>query len=335
MNIKNRYNLSILFIIVFLVLALLIVGTEIEAETPIIQIKIEREAEVNQSVIYLGSIADIEGGSNEQIRELNSLILGDSVLPGYSKDIYRNQIILQIEDLGFDMSDILLDMPARVTVYTASIVLDGDDLAAEGRYFLQGYLDYPLEDLEIDIKYKPSDITIPDQDYRIQFEPSNFNNRNIGTLTLQAKIIVNDELYRKAYIRYDVSLYKAVYIAQRTVYDGEKINEGDFNKERRIVDSSRGTIISDMNDSLVRDGIVRYQIPAGSILTSYYLEKPYLIRRGDEVQAEVIIGNIRVITSVKSRQRGKKGDYITVENNKTGHRFQAQVISAHLVRLVQ
>ncbi|MFP4661015.1 MAG: flagellar basal body P-ring formation chaperone FlgA [Halanaerobiales bacterium] len=335
MKIEDRYNLSVLFIIIFVLLSVLILESDIEAETPLIRIRIDREAKVNQSVIYLGSIADIEGGSSKQLRELHSLILGDSVLPGYSKNIYRDQIILQIEDLGYDMSDISLDMPGRVTVHTASIVVSGDELVAGGLTYLQGYLDYPLEDLEIVNKYKPSDITIPDQDYSIQFQPSNFNNRDTGTVTLQANILVNGELYRKAYIRYDIRLYRTVYIAQRNIYDGEKINEEDFTMDRCIVNSSRGTVIEDMNDSLVKDGIVRYQIAAGSILTSYYLEKPYLISRGDEIQAEVIIGNIRVITSVKARQRGKKDDFITVENSKSGHRFQAQVINAHLVRLVQ
>ena len=52
------------------------------------------------------------------------------------------------------------------------------------------------------------------------------------------------------------------------------------------------------------------------------------------VQAEVIIGNMRVSAMVRARQNGKYGDYITVENIGTGQRFKAQVISSYLVRIV-
>lgn len=62
-------------------------------------------------------------------------------------------------------------------------------------------------------------------------------------------------------------------------------------------------------------------------------ENPYIINWGNEVQAEVIAGKVTVSAVVKARERGKKGEYISVENQKTGYKFRAKVISDRLVRV--
>ncbi|MFW5981217.1 MAG: flagellar basal body P-ring formation chaperone FlgA, partial [bacterium] len=115
---------------------------------------------------------------------------------------------------------------------------------------------------------------------------------------------------------------------------GEKLNEDDFELLYKEVSDFQGEIIKDFDNTLVKNGVVRRRIPRQGVLTTYHLVLPIIVSPHDILQAEIISGGIKVNTQVIARQSGKKGDYITVENISSGHRFKAQIISSHLVRLV-
>jgi flagella basal body P-ring formation protein FlgA len=96
-----------------------------------------------------------------------------------------------------------------------------------------------------------------------------------------------------------------------------------------------GELINRWDNPLFIDGVVVIPIAKGDLLTTYYLQKPVLISWGDEVQAEVVVGNVRIKTTVKAYQSGKKGDFIMVENKISGYRFKAMVINSNLVRVIR
>ncbi|MFW5976508.1 MAG: flagella basal body P-ring formation protein FlgA, partial [Bacillota bacterium] len=60
---------------------------------------------------------------------------------------------------------------------------------------------------------------------------------------------------------------------------------------------------------------------------------PYVICWGDEVTAEIESGGIKVTATVKSRESGKTGDSILVENINSGKKFNAEIIEPDLVKV--
>ncbi|MFW6306727.1 MAG: flagellar basal body P-ring formation chaperone FlgA [Bacillota bacterium] len=325
--IKKNKNL-----ILIIILTLIFFSIDIFAENSIIKIEIDNQVEINKSEILLGDIATISGGAGNNLAELRKLNLGKAVFPGFSSNISKEQIVLQIQNLGYSLNDFLLDMPDDVSVISASTIISSDRLAKEGKEFLSSKISSSSEEkVEIISNYRPKKIIIPENEYEIKYSVSGDN--PVGNVTIQASVLVNGSIYRRVNLGYKVRISKMVYVAKRNIYRNERIKTGDFKKELRVIDSYRGSIISDMKDSLVSDGIVRYPISTGEILTSYYLEKPYIIGYGDEITAEIIMGSIRVNTTVKARQKGKKGEFIIVENSKSGHRFKAQIVNSHLVRI--
>ena len=72
-------------------------------------------------------------------------------------------------------------------------------------------------------------------------------------------------------------------------------------------------------------------IPKGKIIYEYMTQKPYLIKRGDNIQIISKSGNIEVTLEATAMQNGRKNDIIKVKINKTI--YKAVVISKGLAKL--
>lgn len=298
-----------------------------------ISITIPETVTINSSWIELGDIAEIRGVSGEEFERLASLKIARAVLPGYTRTIPAEQIIILIENEGFLSKNMEINIPDFVYVSSAGRILSEEEMLKQAEDFLYSSLGDQADKLVIRPRFIPPEIILPDKDYRLEYEYSGAN--RAGNVSLQLSVIVDDVLYKKLFLGFEVLIEKEVFVAKRPVSAGEKISADDFYLATRKLGAYRGELIQDLNNQLVKDGVVNIEIPKDGILTTYYLKLPVIVHSGDILQAEVVIGSIKVSTVVTARQSGKKGDYITVENNDTGHRFKAQIINSHLVRLVQ
>lgn len=327
MKLIKRFNLFFLLLLIFVLLS----SDKVRANP--IRISISEKIGISSEWITLGEIASITGASAEKLAILQSIRLGKAVFPGYSRDIYREQIELVLKNEGFSLEEIVLDCPDRVIVQTKSRKIDGADLVEAAKNYIKETLYYPAEQIIVRTRQQIPEIILPDRDYQLKFEGMSGGNRT-GNLTLQALIIIDDLVYRRVYLPFEVLIKQEVYLARRPIGIGETIREEDFVLTEVALGNITGDIITDLDIPLVKYGIVRTPIPQDAVLTSRYLRMPDLIKAGDEVQAEIIIGNIRVSAMVRARQNGKYGDFIIVENTGTGHRFKAQVVSSYLVRII-
>lgn len=298
-----------------------------------ISITIPERVTINSSWIELGEIAEIRGASGDELKRLADIKIARALLPGYTRTVPVEQIILLIENEEFSARDMAINIPEFVYVSSAGRILDEKEMLEKAELFLYNSLGNPADKVLIKPRFIPPEIILPDKDYSLDYEFSGTN--RVGNVSLLLSVIVDDVLYKKVFLGFELMIEKEVYIAKRSISIGEKIREDDFYLSTREVANYRGELIQNLNNQLVKDGVVNIEIPQDGVLTTYYLKLPTIVHSGDILQAEIIIGSISVSTVVKARQSGKKGDYITVENNETGHRFKAQIISSHLVRLVQ
>ncbi|HLV10050.1 MAG TPA: flagellar basal body P-ring formation chaperone FlgA [Halanaerobiales bacterium] len=299
-----------------------------------IKIQIPDWVEVKQSRIILGDIARIEGLGGDMLNKLQSLDLGRAVLPGYSRKIYRNEVILLIENLGIERSALNLEMPSYTEVETASQVLSAEKMLAGSEKFIRENFDFSPERIEISPRFIPKEMVLPERDYQLIYQLSSYGEIP-GPLSIIVRVMFGEQEYRRIYLNFRVSIIEEAYVALRSIDKGERINQQDFSKEIVKLDKLQGNLIRDFENTLVKHGVANIPIGQGEVLSDYYLILPDLVKSGDDLIAEVVIGNIVVSAAVKARQNGKYGDYITVVNTSTGHRFKAQVINSHLVRYTQ
>ncbi|MGM0437074.1 MAG: flagellar basal body P-ring formation chaperone FlgA [Bacillota bacterium] len=297
------------------------------------KITIAEKEEVNSEWIKLGDIAKFSGFSSDLKKELASVKLEKAARPGYERNISRQLIKLVLKDKGYDIANFNFDVPNRVKVKTLSQKIDNEKLATFIKEHVRDNINYDYESLEIEITSTLADIKIPATDYSFKIAQKKSNYR--GSYSLPVDIMVNDSAYKRIYINLKTNIYKKVFVANKTLFKDEKISKANFEYKKANITDIDNTLITDWDNSLVKDGLLSKTISKDEILTEEYLEKPIIIKWGDQIQAEIKIGGINVKTMVKAKERGKKGDFILVENLKTGKQFKAEVINRRLVRLVR
>lgn len=333
---KKSFNAALTFSLIFLMVFTAALCAEASAKTANTNttITIPGEVEINGPSIKLGDIAVIEGLNGDDLYHLQEIELGRAMLPGYEKRLSKGFILRAIEREGYSPASFRLLMPVRVKIRTSSRKLRGETIVSSAVNFLKKKINYSEDRVEIRPKFYPSDLILPDRDYELEINLTRQQNL-IGDLSLTVVIKLDGDIYRKIYLGFEIKLLEEVYVARRTIEKGERVTKEDFVMDLRSLKGVQGETITDFNNTLVKDGTVKYPITAGSVLTTRYITRLDLIHRGDELVAEVVMGNIMVSTMVKACQNGTRDDYITVENLKTGNRFKARVVNAHLVRIVQ
>lgn len=320
-------NICLTLITVVLVFNPVIQGKEIRISVPEI-------LEISTPWIRLGDIARIEGLSGNKLKNVKDIILGKAMLPGYTRQVSRDHIKLLLQKAGLSLNNTQLDIPVYVKIKTASKILKKEELIDFAKSYLRHMIDYPPQMINIRARYMPPDITLPDRIYILKAKIPDKKDFT-GNVPVQVLIVIDENIYKKVYMSFEITREYRVYAAKRTINTGEKIKREDFYQTSKHLTGISGDLITDWDNSLIRDGVVRIQIPKEGVLTDYYLTLPDVIENGDIVQVEIITGNIKVSTTVKARQSGKKGEYIIVENIKTGYKFKARVINSHLVRMIR
>jgi len=325
MKFKKIFSVLLVFLVFFSINS----PSVLSAQT----IKISKNEEVNSEWIKIGDIAKLTDFSPELKNELLSVKLEKAARPGYERNISKQLIRLVLKDKGYDIKNINFDIPDRIKVKTLSQKIDNNKLETFIKEYIKKNIDYEYDQIEIEITSSLSEIIIPDGDYN--FEISRKKNNYRGSYSLPVDIIINNYAYKRIYVNIKTKIYKKVFLAQKNLFKGEKISKDNFEFKTASITDIDSTLITNWDNSLIKDGLLTKTISKGEILTEEYLKKPIIVTWGDQIQAEIKIGGITVNTMVKAKERGKKGDFILVENLKTGKQFKAEVINRRLVRLVR
>lgn len=318
---KNRYLILIIFIIIFFVSANVIA----------VEIDIPAQVQVRGEQILLGEISQISGENKEIIENIKTIELAKSPLPGYSKKLSRELIRLILKNKGYDLKDIELDIPDVFTVSAKSKKIAIENVLKFAREYIKENISYGNQQIEVKINSRLNEIVIPDSDYSFAVEAN--KEIGLGNNSLPLIINVNGKEYKRIYLMVEVNLIKNVYIARKDLEQAQQLKREDFRLERREINDERGTLIIEWKQDFFENRVLTNPLQKGEILKEDMLKKPVVINWGDKVQALVKIGSVEIATLVSAREKGKVGDYITVENIKTGHKFKARVVNSQLVEI--
>ncbi len=296
-----------------------------------VEIDISGQVYISNEEILLGKIAHITGENREKIEQIKSIELSSSPLPGYSKQLSRELIRLILKNKGYDIDNIKLNIPQVFQVTTRAKRISREKLIAFVDRYIMENISYPEEQIEIEIHSSIDEILIPDTDYELRID----SKREIkpGNNSFPVLIIIDGQKYKRVYLTARIKLIRNVYIAVRNLPRGSKLTREDFRLIQKEVDREINSYVTGWEEDFFQDKILVSSLQKGDILQERMLEKPFIINWGDKVKALIKVGKVEVTTVVSARGRGKIGDFITVENENTKHRFQAKVVNSHLVKV--
>ncbi len=310
-----------------LVLLLLLIASVVEARS----IRINHSVETRESQIRLGEIAQLSGEAYF-IAEVQDIILGQAPLPGYQNYLYREQIISTLESEEVEVDNINFDIPYQITISADYTTLDIDSLIARSRDYIYQNLNYEQSDIELELLNTPDEILRPYGELELKI--ANLRNRNLlGRTTIPIEIYIDNELYRRVHLRYNIGVWQEVLIAKDNLSRGDNITRSDFEIEERKITSSNTDYILP-NDNTLSSYELRTALSAGRALKTRMVTLPDLVERWSDVQLIAQVGGVQIIAQARARDSGQLGDRIIVENKTSGERIEAEVIGQGQVRVV-
>lgn len=292
--------------------------------------KIDHEVKAAGQKLQLGEIAEIEAPKKFK-QKMETINLGQSPLPGYTRVLKRDYILSALERAGFNLSRITYQIPKQIRVTTPHQVLDTDRLTEKVRNYIQQNLSAEAEDIEIELQNLDREVRLPVGGVELQI--GNLNTKRIlGRTAVPVNIYVDGKLAKKKYIQAQVTAYQRVLVAQESIKRRQSLAENQFKWEKRPLVKLHSQPFTDV-DSIQNYRLER-SINTGQILTRNLIEIPPLVKRRDRVKIIAVVGRVRVSTAGVALESGTEGEHIKVRNIKSNREIMAKVIGKKTVKVI-
>ncbi len=291
-----------------------------------VTVAVTERVTVTAANFTLADIATITGDDEAAISQLHQFRLGSSPPPGHSLTLTPNIITMRLAGGAIDLANITWQMPAVITVTTASQTIRGAVLTAQAVAAAQ----QKLTGMDSDIQpVTAQDIVLPvgTVDYQFIF-PSGI--RFNGPTTVLIPIQVNRQPCRPAVVKLNVSLYQNLVVTRRPFQQGEVITPADVALERRNV-GQVGSYYTDLGK--VTGQVVKHALAAGTVLNQSLVAMPQVIKRGDILSIVAHMGTIEVVTTGQALENGSVNDLIRVQNLQSKKILSGKVVDANTVEV--
>lgn len=291
----------------------------------------EEEVEVPVGRILLGSLAEIEGDA-ELVAKLKALSVGRMELPGRDVRISISTVQNFYLKSICSLDSLEIDKQEFVMVHTKSGELDRDSLQA---LLLRVLL--PLtrgeygEDWELDASKLPLKTMVPDGAFTTKMEiPARYDGRGSEMATLRIQIDGKDKM--KIALPFVIRRWATVVRSVANIQRGQKIRASDIAVERQEVTNQQRLVVSKLDEAIGRTAL--RTISRDQDLQEAWLEKPWVVKEGEQVRMNVEFGQALVSVVGVARSNGYLGQRIEVENVQTGKRMQAEIDAPGEVRVL-
>jgi len=321
-----KANLYRLAIIMLCVAGIFFTGGSVKAQG--IVIAVADESTVAGPAFSLGDIATISGDDSARIASLKAIRLGYSPLPGQSTVLTRELLGLRLSAGNHDFSGITWQVPLQFRITSLSQLVDKQTIISQAEQYLKRRLAnsdviITLADLPHGVRVPAGDLTFTaEMPYGVKFNaPSHVH---IG-------IVVAGQPFATAKLKYNIKKYQQVVVASRLISAGSLVTADSVIFERRDVGRMPPGYITDINKVL--GFVVKRQIVPGATMTDSMVEKPVLIKRGQNVRIVAVIGGIEATALGVVMQNGSMGQLVRVQNVSSKKIITGQIIDEMTVKV--
>lgn len=157
-------------------------------------------------------------------------------------------------------------------------------------------------------------------------------NINSSIQKLDVLFFDNNDLIRKIEIPFKIKIQKEVVVTNRDIPPNSILKEDDLITVSRDVEDFN-QILSEINQAVGK--LTNRRISKGDIIRKNDLQQPQIVKRGQNVNIEVISGSVKIYSTGVSLQDGSVGDKVRVrrENDNTKSTIEATVVGENLVQI--
>ena len=313
------------------ILILLVTITAQASAAPSAVVTVRPGTEVAGSKCMLGEIANFGKSETDLTDRLKNVFVCTSPLPGKTRKITRNQIVVAVRRAGIKDSEIDLLCPFEIKITRKAVKISGEALFTAVKEYALKSNTLPGR-VEIRPMRLPKDLEAPVGKLVLDVQPGYKGIRG-GQISIPVKIKVDGSVYRKISVTIQVKVFAPVLISTQVIKAGTEFSA----KNTTILERE---ITTSINDTVTDEGIPfgkisAASIPSGAIIRKRWIKEPPVILSGDKVVVIVESGAITITDKGTAIQNGCPGDSIKVRLNGNIRTIRGRVVKSGIVKISQ
>ena len=301
------------------------------SEAGFIHIRGLEKAEIDGDVIYLGQIAEIEGDDRALVQRVKRTVISSAPLPGKSRQLNENYILLRLKQERIDLSQVRLEIPKWVVVTRGFVEIAKEDIKKAVSDYLYANVPWDREKVKIrDIRVMDT-VILPKGKITYSVEPLK-NTDFKGSVPLPLHFKVDGKFQKRILVTADIDVLAEVVVTRRPLRRNRKITEDDIEIRLKNLAELPSNIILDREEVLGKRA--KGNIGANKVLRPDLIEFPPLVKRGDVVQIVAESAGLRItaLGTVEERE-GRRGERIRIENIDSKKSLYARVVDSRTVQV--
>jgi flagellar basal body P-ring formation protein FlgA len=301
-----------------------------EPMKPLLSVRFEDRVEVEEDQILLGRIARIDGDDPQQVRRLESVVLGRSPLPGKSRTLDGPTIRMRLKQSGHDPEQIDLQVPAEVEVSRAAVTVGSEQIAGIVRDFIRQQTAGESEGLQIKEIRSAEPVVLPKGRMTTRVIPPR-NSELAGMVPLSVVFTVGEDFERRVTVTAILERSVKVVVTRRPLGRFKPIEEEDIEIKASDLAGLPADRITDVEAVIGKR--TRRALDSGTVLRPDLVELPPLVKHGDRVRIVAETAGLTISAVGQVKQKGVRGELIPVVNLDSNKVIHARVVDAHTVRI--
>lgn len=291
-------------------------------------IKISDRATVDGKLIRLGSISRITHDDASRCTMLKEIIIGKSPLPGRSKALDSNFIMMRLRQHGVDPSGIRFQMPVPVTIVRGFQRVSARQIKDAVSRFLTAWRSGQTEDLRVGDIQVGKEVEVSRGVLELSVALLK-RGRPDGKLPLSVAVLVDGKVEKKVFATVDVDLMCQAVFVRQALGRNHVISEADVELRQVPRSCLPKNYIDSIPDILGKK--TKRRISTSTALRPDLVEFPCLVHRRDVVVIIARMQGMLVTTLGEAKQKGRRGDRIRVVNLDSQKAVYARVVDGGTV----
>jgi len=275
-------------------------------------IRIKKQAEVAGSQVHLGDLAEISGMPAEESERFARVPVCTSPLPGASKTVEADYLIARARLQGVPIDGMKVGGADRVSITSlAGNTLTPEYLVLRLEEYIRSEMPWSYDEAEILCRPigRPLKLPAGEMHVAIRHQPAY---TFVGEGVFPTAVYLDGKRVRSLFLKAHVEVYKPVMVAREHIAKGASLSGERVAGQTVALSALRGGYFLD-RDALAALQARRDIVP-GTVITAEMVERPLLVRRGDDVMLKYETSQIEVAVKMRARATGRLGDTIAVEN---------------------
>jgi len=297
------------------------------------EIRVLSDVTVNHKDVSLVEICDPETLPGEWKSIMGGLNIGDAPPAGSEKFIdpgqLRTYLVRLLDSYKINSSEVKFDIPDRIVVRREATRITQEMIEDIFKKYVYENSPWKREDINIQRVRFSGIPLIPTGKMTYEVTASSGKERFIGNVTATVDFYVNGEKVRTLGIVGKVEVFGNVYLASRPMKQNEMLSQADLEVHKMNLTDSADRFATRLDQ--VENRRVLRNLGVHQPLELKDLDKPLVLKRGDQVKIIYEEPGLSLSASGKANADGGVGDTLAVTNESSQKTVHCKVVDSRTV----